>query len=51
MTAAKMAGTKILKKLLRPRQSKYVLRLYVSRWTTRSRVAVSPAFSETAYGS
>ena len=40
MTAAKTAGTKILKKLLRPRQSKYVLRLYVSRWTTRSRVAL-----------
>ncbi|HEX4348636.1 MAG TPA: circadian clock KaiB family protein [Vicinamibacterales bacterium] len=40
MTGRKKVGTKRRKTLSRPRQGKYVLRLYISRSTTRSRVAL-----------
>ena len=40
MTVHKKAGTNIVKKLSRPRQSKYLLRLYISRSTMKSRIAL-----------
>ena len=41
MTPRKKAGTaRIVQKMSRPRQSKYLLRLYISRSTMKSRVAL-----------